>query len=92
MLRENGTEKEPDKDLMPKSAFRGITPLACAWEVGTNCRGTGSQNGQVVTVDWGDAHPVIYVVRPDGALHGTMADRLPLERLKPPRAYQGGSK
>jgi len=54
------------------------------WVVGNDTfRGQGSIEGRVVTVDWGDAHPVIYVVMPDGALHGTWADGRALEKMTP---------
>ena len=46
-------------------------------------RGVGVLDGRVVTVDWGDATPVIYVVMEDGELHGTWADGTALEKLTP---------
>jgi hypothetical protein len=58
--------------------------VAVAWQVGNdNYSGTGTIDGRVITVDWGDATPVVYVVMPDGALHGTWADGTALERLLP---------
>lgn len=57
--------------------------LAFSWDVGSSYRGTGFQDGRVVTIDWGDANPVVYVVMPNGALHGTWANGLALERLTP---------
>lgn len=55
-----------------------------SWRVGSQSyQGQGPINGDVITVDWGDAHPVIYVVMPDGELHGTWADGKALEKLTP---------
>ncbi|MBV7408052.1 hypothetical protein [Maritimibacter sp. DP1N21-5] len=54
------------------------------WTVGTSSySGTGPINGDVVTIDWGAASPVVYVVMPDGELHGTWADGAALEKLTP---------
>ncbi|MCG6903328.1 MAG: hypothetical protein LJE68_11680 [Rhodobacter sp.] len=44
-------------------------------------RGQGVIEGRVVTVDWGDTTPVVYVVMPDGELHGTWADGRAFEKL-----------
>ncbi|MEC7256219.1 MAG: hypothetical protein VXW58_00230 [Pseudomonadota bacterium] len=53
-----------------------------AWVVGSQSySGTGTREGRVVTVHWGDSTPVVYVVMPDGTLHGTWADGRALERL-----------
>ena len=46
-------------------------------------RGAGNIDGRVVTVDWGDATPVVYVVMDDGELHGTWADGTAFEKLTP---------
>ena len=54
------------------------------WVIGNDTyRGTGMIEGRVVTVDWGEATPVVYVVMENGALHGTWADGTALERLSP---------
>ena len=54
------------------------------WQVGNqNYSGTGTRNGDVVWVDWGDTHPVVYVRMPSGELHGTWANGRGLERLIP---------
>lgn len=71
------------------SAYQGSVVLthsanvvSMAWRVGNSSYiGTGVQEGRVVTVDWGQGAPVVYVVMPDGALHGTWADGFALERL-----------
>lgn len=56
--------------------------IAMAWQVGTQAySGTGIRQGRVITVDWGDSHPVVYVIMPDGTLHGTWANGRALERL-----------
>ncbi|TGK22017.1 fibronectin-binding protein [Leptospira fluminis] len=42
------------------------------WSVGNNYSGTGSLQGNVLSVDWGDTYPVIYNVKNGGArLEGT---------------------
>ena len=54
------------------------------WVIGNDTyRGTGEIEDRVVTVDWGEATPVVYVIMPNGALHGTWADGTALERLSP---------
>jgi hypothetical protein len=54
------------------------------WQIGSQSyAGSGTQSGDVVTVNWGDTHPVFYLVMPDGELHGTWADGLGLEKLTP---------
>ncbi|MDJ0826135.1 MAG: hypothetical protein QNJ16_11590 [Rhodobacter sp.] len=54
------------------------------WTVGTDTfRGQGTIEARVVTVDWGAATPVIYVVMDDGELHGTWDDGAALEKLTP---------
>ena len=54
------------------------------WYIGeaTN-RGSGSIDGRIVTVDWGDATPVVYVIMEDGELHGTWDDGKAFEKLTP---------
>lgn len=63
-----------------------ITHLGSAvtmkWSIGTDTfQGAGSLEGRVVTINWGGDDPVVYVVMDDGALHGTWADGLALEKL-----------
>ncbi|TGJ98161.1 fibronectin-binding protein [Leptospira langatensis] len=42
------------------------------WSVGNTFSGTGSLDGNTLTVDWGDTYPVIYTVKNGGAkLEGT---------------------
>jgi hypothetical protein len=54
------------------------------WQVGNqNYKGSGSRNGDVIWVDWGDTYPVVYVRMPSGELHGTWANGRGLERLIP---------
>ncbi|EQA38079.1 hypothetical protein LEP1GSC047_3919 [Leptospira inadai serovar Lyme str. 10] len=46
-----------------------------AWTVGNSYSGTGTLDGNVLTVDWGDTYPVIYTVTSGGArLEGTWGD------------------
>ena len=55
-----------------------------AWiNEGSTTRGAGTMEGRIVTVDWGDTTPVIYVVMDEGELHGTWADGLGVEKLTP---------
>ncbi|WP_322864999.1 hypothetical protein U5922_001575 [Aquicoccus sp. G2-2] len=57
--------------------------VAFAWVVGKQSyAGTGTREGRVVSVNWGDKFPVIYVIMPNGALHGTWANGRALERLQ----------
>ena len=54
-----------------------------AWQVGAQAySGQGVFDGRVLTVNWGDPHPVVYVLMPDGTLHGTWSNGRALERLR----------
>ncbi len=45
------------------------------WKVGTSYSGTGRLDGSVLTVDWGDKYPIIYVIQDGGKkLAGTWAN------------------
>ncbi|MDJ0931064.1 hypothetical protein [Breoghania sp.] len=56
------------------------------WDIaGQIYRGTGRLNGNVLTVDWGLADPVIYIVNDDGTLSGTWDRGRASERLVPHR-------
>jgi len=58
--------------------------IEITWNVqGQIFRGAGQIEGRVVTIDWGQATPVVYVVMADGELHGTWDDGKALERLLP---------
>lgn len=58
------------------------TKIALHWEIGNDLfSGTGELDGRILTVNWGDQHPVIYVVMPNGNLHGTWGDGRALEKL-----------
>ena len=58
--------------------------VGVAWQVGSQgYTGSGVLEGRVLTVDWGDTHPVVYVIMPNGELHGTWANGRALERLVP---------
>lgn len=60
------------------------TAIEVSWTInGETNRGAGLIDGRVVVVDWGDETPVVYVVMPNGALHGTWADGTALEKLIP---------
>lgn len=43
--------------------------------------GNGKLEDRILSVDWGDDFPVIYVIMADGELHGTWADGWAAERL-----------
>jgi len=51
------------------------------WQVGSNYSGRGELKGDVLTVEWGDTDPAVYVLMPDGELHGTWGDGTGLELL-----------
>ena len=55
------------------------------WTIGSDSfRGVGRLEGRVLTLQWEDnAPPVIYVLMPDGTLHGTWGDGYALERAAP---------
>ena len=58
--------------------------VSMAWRVGASSYiGTGVMDGRVLTVNWGADYPVVYVLMPDGSLHGTWDDGRALERLVP---------
>lgn len=60
------------------------TAVEFEWTVGADTyRGQGIIEGRIVAVDWGSDTPVVYVVMPDGELHGTWNDGLALEKLTP---------
>ncbi len=71
------------------SSYRGTVQMtqtaavvSMAWQVGASSYiGTGVQEGRVLTINWGQTTPVVYVLMPDGSLHGTWADGLALEKL-----------
>ncbi|MDU8911115.1 hypothetical protein [Aestuariicoccus sp. MJ-SS9] len=53
------------------------------WTVGNQSySGTGTLDGRVIEIDWGSADPVVYVIMPNGNLHGTWADGRALERAE----------
>ncbi len=73
------------------SAYVGTVQIAevggkvsISWTVGAQSyRGIGARDGRVLVIDWGADDPVIYVIMPDGSLHGTWAHGKALERLLP---------
>jgi len=55
-----------------------------SWRVGQQSyTGSGTRNGDILWIDWGDTYPVVYVRMPSGELHGTWANGRALERLIP---------
>lgn len=59
------------------------TAVGVAWQVGSQgYTGSGIREGRVLTVNWGAKHPVVYVVMPNGELHGTWDNGRALERLQ----------
>lgn len=62
------------------------TQLRLNWTVGSSqYMGSGTRNGDILWIDWGSAHPVVYVKMPNGELHGTWDNGRALERLIPLR-------
>lgn len=62
------------------------TQLRFNWTVGSSqYMGSGTRNGDILWIDWGSAHPVVYVKMPNGELHGTWDNGRALERLIPLR-------
>ena len=54
------------------------------WNIGRDVfKGQGTLNGRVLTIDWGQADPVIYQVMPDGTLDGAWARGQGKERVTP---------
>ncbi|SMX50479.1 LIC10280 family protein [Maliponia aquimaris] len=76
------------------SAYSGTLTLTASgpryigdWTIaGQSFRGSGTLDGRILTLQWSEgAEPVVYVLMPDGALHGTWADGRALDRLEPQR-------
>ena len=62
----------------------GEEGYAIEWLIGAaSYDGIGVLEGRVLTVEWGTEAPAIYVVMPDGELHGTLEDGLGVELLTP---------
>ncbi|SLN34441.1 hypothetical protein ROA7450_01549 [Roseovarius albus] len=58
--------------------------VSIEWQIGSqHIKGAGAIDGKIVTVDWGSEYPVVYLVMPDGELHGTWADGLAFDKLTP---------
>ena len=54
------------------------------WKIGQQSyTGIGIRDRRVLQIDWDSQAPVVYVMMPDGSLHGTWADGLALEKLTP---------
>lgn len=70
------------------SSYRGVLSVGqegeqavLSWTVGAQSyQGRGAFAGNVLVVEWGAKHPVIYVVGSDGTLMGTWDGGLALER------------
>jgi hypothetical protein len=74
------------------SAYNGDLTLSTrgnrylgSWLIaGQAFRGSGDLEGRILTLQWEEGTaPVIYVLMPDGELHGTWADGRALERAMP---------
>jgi len=76
-------------------AFEGTATIAAEadgyvieWLIGAaSYNGIGVLEGRVLTVEWGTEAPAIYVVMPDGELHGTFEDGLAVELLTPEQRH-----
>jgi len=56
------------------------------WQVGARTyRGTGTLDGNLLTVDWGSEQPVVYALSQDGGLRGLWADGRGEDVLTPDR-------
>ena len=78
--------RNPDGSTYSGSVQIGYSnrELVVQWQVGGQAySGTGTRNGDVLWVNWGDRYPVVYVRMPSGELHGTWANGQALERLIP---------
>jgi hypothetical protein len=53
------------------------------WSVGNSYEGQGTLVGSRISVEWGDTHPVIYDVLPDGTLDGLWSNGKATETLRP---------
>ncbi len=81
VLGRGATGQAYEGDLEITAAGSG---LALRWDIGDDIfTGTGTLDGRVLTVDWSQTDPVIYVVMPDGELHGTWDDGLATEKAIP---------
>ena len=73
------------------SEYRGTVEITEAagvytvvWQIGSQVyRGHGTREGDRLTIDWGDATPVIYTIRPSGELDGIWAAGAGSETLTP---------
>ena len=58
------------------------TDVSITWTVdGQVYQGKGTRAGMVAAFDWGSKHPIVYVIMPNGNLHGTWDDGRALEKL-----------
>lgn len=53
------------------------------WQVGSTYQGTGTLDGNILTVNWGSATPVIYALAADGTLTGLWSNGRGEETLTP---------
>ncbi len=59
------------------------------WRVGSSSfRGTGTPQGNILSVDWGQSTPVVYAVGADGTLKGLWSAGQGEETLVPDREVQ----
>lgn len=83
------TAQGRNSDGSPYSGTVALTEIGRAyrldWKIGQQSyTGIGVRDGRVLQVDWdGQQPPVVYVLMPGGALHGTWADGTALEKLTP---------
>lgn len=75
----DGSAYAGSAELVQEDGFVSIR-----WTIGGQTyTGQGPVNGDVVTIDWGSSAPLVYVIMPDGELHGTWADGTALDKLIP---------
>lgn len=78
--------RNPDGSSYSGTAIlqQSASDVGITWTVANSSyAGRGTLTGAVLSVDWGQAHPVLYVLTTDGSLHGTWADGTALEKLTP---------
>lgn len=66
----------------------GADNVTVEWRLmnGSSYAGQGNMKGNIVTIDWGDAHPIIYRLEPEtGVLRGTWANGRATDVLTPNR-------
>jgi hypothetical protein len=84
--RVNGRTPKGDRYSGTVSIVNRSGQYVVDWQIGNSkYRGNGTLASNVLTVDWGDASPVVYALRPDGTLSGLWQSGAGEETLTPDR-------